>query len=860
MKFFVISFYIFALNIIYSDTAYSQDPNDPRWDQHPRMMINLSGEYVTLPNNTDTDTKQFTFEKRKTSTPIGVLVTYPNIRVLPSNSQQSENSISSNPVNRNILFASSHTIAGSYLNAGVYVSTNGGVSWTGTESLNGASTLDQRGDPVTTISKYGTFILSHLTSATNFGAGTGIGVNRSTDNGATWSSTFQIVYDPIADKNFSGTDDYPLSPYYGQSYTVWTSFTSSSSGTGQFSRTTNDGISWSAPLQINNSLPGHYSQAHDVVTGPNGEIYVCWIGAINYFPYTEDYVGFSKSTNGGTAFVTNEYIFDNNGINTEAPNPNFNGWGIRANGFPRMAVDKSGGVRNGWIYILTTQINLAPAGSDPDIVIHRSTDGGATWSGGIRVNQDALNNGKVQFFPAVCVDSHGGVNVVYYDNRLFPGVGDSCSVYISRSTDGGSTWGDVKISDHNFKPKTSLGVGGGYMGDYIGITASVGKVVAVWMDDKAGTPGIFNTWAGALDITASTICQDFSGTAFPPSDMELEFTGTQYWTRETQSAYASGTGSAKFDFRNASSGITQSLVTQVFTAVGAGNYLTFDRAYSPGISGTDSLIIESSTDGGNTYSNLSRMFGNSNGNGTLNTTDYINNFSPTSGGQWASNIFALPAGTNKIRFKAVSGNGNNLYLDNICLKALPNTVNSVLSCLPEGFYRANSNPPLIQDTVRVYLHRTDFPNVKVDSAKAFLSVNGGLPNVNFSKALNGDYYILFKHRNTITTWSASGGTSYTRGAALSLDLISNLSDSYLNSEKLIDPFPYYGMYSGDITQDGIIDASDLSKADNGAAINLSGYVTEDVNGDNFVDGSDLSIVENNQGVIVSSPSGSAPAP
>lgn len=859
MKFRAISFIIILFNIFKSYLIFSQDHTETKAEQYPRNLVNLSGEYAILPVNTDTETKQFTFETRKTLTPTGVLVTYPNVRVLPSGNQQSENTVVSNPVNRNILFAASHTIAGSFLNSGIYVSTDAGVSWTGTESLTGAPTYDQRGDPGPTITKNGIFLYSHLTSATNFGSPTGLGVNRSTDNGSTWSSTYQIVYDPLADKNLSGTDDYPLSPYYGQSYLVWTSFTSPSAGTGQFSKTTNDGLNWSAPLNINNSIPGHYSQALDVSSGPGGEVFINWMCALNFAPYTEKFMGFAKSLNGGNSFTVNENVYAINGISV-GPSPGFNGWGIRANSFPRMAVDKSGGIRNGWIYVVLSEINHAPAGSDADVILYKSTNSGSTWSGGIRVNQDGFNNGKVQFFPAVCVDSYGGVNVVYYDNRLFPGTGDSCSVYISRSTDGASFFSDVKISDHNFKPKPSLGIGGGYMGDYIGITESVGKVVAVWMDDKAGIPGIFNVWSGALDITASKFCQDFSGTTFPPSDMELEFTGTQYWTRVSESAYTSGAGSAKFDFRNAIAGTTQSLVTNTFTAVGSGNYLTFDRAYSPGISGTDSLVIETSTDGGNTFSYLANIFGNNSGSALLNTTEYINNFSPISGGHWASNIFAIPAGTNKIKFKAVSGNGNNLYLDNICLKVLTGTVNSVLSCLPEGFYRANSNPPLIQDTVRVYLHRTDYPNVKVDSGKAYLSVNGSLPNINFSKALNGTYYLVFKHRNTITTWSASGGTLYTRGTAINIDLISNLSDSYLNSEKQIDPFPYYGMYSGDINNDGIIDASDLSKTDNGAAINLSGYVSEDVNGDNFVDGSDLSIVENNQGVTISAPPGSVLVP
>ena len=137
--------------------------------------------------------------------------------------------------------------------------------------------------------------------------------------------------------------------------------------------------------------------------------------------------------------------------------------------------------------ILTSNENLAPAGSDADVIIHRSTDGGATWSAGIRVNQDPLNNGKVQFLPVISVDDAGGLNVIYYDNRDFPSVNDSCSVYMSRSIDGGNTWTDV-CSDHlNFKPKHLPGIN---MGDYIGVTSGNGKVWPVWMDDKAGPDAI----------------------------------------------------------------------------------------------------------------------------------------------------------------------------------------------------------------------------------------------------------------------------------------------------------------------------------------------------------------------------------
>lgn len=63
------------------------------------------------------------------------------------------------------------------------------------------------------------------------------------------------------------------------------------------------------------------------------------------------------------------------------------------------------------------------------------------------------------------------------------------------------------------------------------------------------------------------------------------------------------------------------------------------------------------------------------------------------------------------------------------------------------------------------------------------------------------------------------------------------------------------IFSGDVNQDGIIDAGDLSLVDNDAFNSVSGYVVADLNGDGFVDASDLSIVDNNafNGIIVMRP-------
>lgn len=58
---------------------------------------------------------------------------------------------------------------------------------------------------------------------------------------------------------------------------------------------------------------------------------------------------------------------------------------------------------------------------------------------------------------------------------------------------------------------------------------------------------------------------------------------------------------------------------------------------------------------------------------------------------------------------------------------------------------------------------------------------------------------------------------------------------------------------GDVNQDGVIDASDISATENDVSNSVIGLVSTDLNGDDFVDADDLSIVENNIGYGVISP-------
>ncbi len=59
------------------------------------------------------------------------------------------------------------------------------------------------------------------------------------------------------------------------------------------------------------------------------------------------------------------------------------------------------------------------------------------------------------------------------------------------------------------------------------------------------------------------------------------------------------------------------------------------------------------------------------------------------------------------------------------------------------------------------------------------------------------------------------------------------------------------MYSGDIDQDGTVDATDVSAIDNDASNFVGGYVVTDLTGDNFVDGTDFAMADNNAANFVS---------
>ncbi len=166
-----------------------------------------------------------------------------------------------------------------------------------------------------------------------------------------------------------------------------------------------------------------------------------------------------------------------------------------------------------------------------------------------------------------------------------------------------------------------------------------------------------------------------------------------------------------------------------------------------------------------------------------------------------------------------------------------------LTMFIEGFYNAGSNSQ-VSDTILVELRNSTSPFALADQSSKIVSANGTV-QLKFGNAPGGNYYIAVKHRNSIETWS-SGAIALSRTTPASFDLSSSLTQAFGSNLIQADASPVrYAIFSGDVNQDGTIDASDLSETDNDAYNSLSGYVRTDVTGDNFVDAGDVSIVDNN---------------
>lgn len=166
-----------------------------------------------------------------------------------------------------------------------------------------------------------------------------------------------------------------------------------------------------------------------------------------------------------------------------------------------------------------------------------------------------------------------------------------------------------------------------------------------------------------------------------------------------------------------------------------------------------------------------------------------------------------------------------------------------LTAMFEGYWDGTT---YLGDTIVVQIRSSIAPYPVIESHKV-TNDGSGFAAIDVGVANNTDYYIVVSHRNTIRTWSQL--VQWT-GQKLIYDFTSAQTMAFGNNLTL--KAGRWCIYTGDITQDGVVDGSDGALIDNDAANFVSGpYEITDLNWDTVVDGADAVYTDNNGANFVS---------
>lgn len=412
-----------------------------------------------------------TFTLAQSAAPAPDLAPPPGARVIkltPAPGQFTEPSIAINP-------ADPQQLVGAFQNTAVAWSRDAGQTWTLAENV---APPDYRvsGDVSVIYDNQGHAFLCYIAfdklGTENYWARgatrNGIFVRRSLDGGRTWEKDTRIVIAhpsdpgiPFEDKPYIVADT-THSKYAGNLYIGWTEF-SLDKTIMLFSRSTDSGVTWSKPIEISTreGLPRDDNGAVEGFTGAvaeDGTLYVTWCDITG--------IVLAVSKDGGRSFSRSRTIVKA-GPSYFDPTSVF-----RGNGFPQIAIAP----RTGTVFVAWADYT----NGDIDVFSSTSRDRGKHWSAPARVNNDALHNGRDQFFQWLAVDpTDGSENVIFCDRRADP-ANRSYYMTLARSTDGGQTFRNYVWSTAPSDPKDV------FMGDYMGIAAYGGKVYGIW--DRTATP------------------------------------------------------------------------------------------------------------------------------------------------------------------------------------------------------------------------------------------------------------------------------------------------------------------------------------------------------------------------------------
>lgn len=376
-----------------------------------------------------------------------------------------EPSIAVNPLNGNeiaIGWRQFDNVSSNFRQAGWGYTTDAGQTWIFPGVLEPGIF---RSDPVLDYDSSGNFYYNSLTITPDYLCK----VFLSTDGGVTWDTGTDAQG---GDKQWMAIDR-TQGVGSGNIYSFWTSWYSSCLPE-HFTRSTDGGNSYEPCISVDGE-----PRLGTMAIGNAGELFIAGSA-------TPDSIVVSKSLNAqnpGSVISWNPpaFVFLDGFIAGHIINP------AGLLGQANIDVDISNGPGQGNVYVCAA-VGRYSVFDAVDIMFAKSTDGGLTWNGLTRINDDtSLTN--TQWFGTMSVAPDGRIDIAWLDTRDNPG-SDSSALYYSYSIDQGVTWSANEKLSGSFDPHV------GYpnqdkMGDYFDMVSDNSGAHLAWANTLNGEQDVY---------------------------------------------------------------------------------------------------------------------------------------------------------------------------------------------------------------------------------------------------------------------------------------------------------------------------------------------------------------------------------
>jgi hypothetical protein len=414
----------------------------------------------------------------------------PNVQASPGPKSATDYPLAANPNNAMQLFTAANDLnCGSTV--GQYASDDGGTTWKHACMKLGKGATQGLGGPVGDYDLNGNLFSGDIQTFIMGNARSAVFVSKSTDNGTTWGTPVEAVpaaLGYILAKPWLEIDKNAKSLFKNNIYISSSQFAQMATQVEIFvSHSSDAGVTWTTkavdPAQ-NSPIVDYFS---NLATGADGTVYVSWMrcsgtGTLSECAGTDASMLISKSLDAGNTWTPPVTV----ATAALAPDASANCFygalpvtsDVCVSNVPVTAVTGSG--LTATVYV--TFYNWT--GTQMQVEVAKSTDGGTTWGAPVRVSTSASGD---EFLPWINLDATGKKIAVTWLDRRNDAANKLYQPFFA-SSHNGTTWGNNHaISATKSDPNKGSDSNGVAIGDHRA-HRWVGKTVyAVWPDTRTGS-------------------------------------------------------------------------------------------------------------------------------------------------------------------------------------------------------------------------------------------------------------------------------------------------------------------------------------------------------------------------------------